>query len=215
MASKKAFVEFFFDYSCPWSYLAFLRLTEAATRTGTAIKWRPIVLDTLLEQANPDQPVCREPSDPRKAAYEVDDIEAWSDYVGITINRPDGWPVDSGLAAVGGVIADQQGKNKAFSDAVFSAYFGSGTDISDAAVLAGLAESAGLERRAFERALANTANHQMVGAHSEDLLRRGGFGAPTMFVGQQMFFGNDRMPLVEFALGQSSGRQFVMPGQHG
>ena len=215
MALEKAIVEFYFDYSCPWSYLAFVRLNEAAKRTGSAIEWRPIVLDTLLEQACPGRPVSRAPADPRKAAYEANDIEAWSDYVGVTINRPDGWPVDSGLAAAGGVIADQQGKIRAFSDAVFSTYFESGTDIADAAVLAGLAVSAGLERRAFERGLADTANHQNVDAHTEELLKRGGFGAPTMFVGQQMFFGNDRMPLVEFALGQSSGRQFVMPGQHG
>jgi len=210
-----ALVEFYFDYSCPWSYLAFMRLTEATTRTGSTIGWRPMVLDKLLEQANPGRPVAREPANPRKAAYQAQDIEAWSDFVGITINRPDGWPVDSRLAAAGGLSADQQGQIKAFSDAVFGAYFGSGADIADAAVLAGLAEAAGLDRGAFERSLAEPSLAEHVAANTDTLLKRGGFGAPTMFVGEQMFFGNDRMPLVEFALGQSSDRSFVMPGQHG
>lgn len=210
-----ALVEFYFDYSCPWSYFAFIRLTEAAKRTGSDIRWRPIVLDQLLEHANPGRPVSREPGDPRRAAYQVNDIEAWADYVGVTINRPEGWPVDSGLAAIGGVIADQQEQIEAFSDVVFSAYFGSSRDIANPAVLAELAAVAGLERGFFERELVNPDHDESVAANIDRLLKRGGFGAPTMFVKEQMFFGNDRMPLVEFALGQSSGREFVMPGQHG
>ncbi|MAF84290.1 MAG: 2-hydroxychromene-2-carboxylate isomerase [Gammaproteobacteria bacterium] len=210
-----ASVEFYFDYSCPWSYFAFIRLTEAAKRTGSDILWRPIVLDRLLEQVNPGQPVSREPGDPRRAAYQAQDIEAWADYVGITMNRPDEWPADSGLAAIGAVIADQQGQVAAFSDAVFSAYFGPNRDIADPVVLAELAAVAGLERDAFEQELANPDHGESVAANTDRLFKRGGFGAPTLFVDEQMFFGNDRLPLVEFALGQRSDRKFVMPGQHG
>jgi 2-hydroxychromene-2-carboxylate isomerase len=98
---------------------------------------------------------------------------------------------------------------------VFSAYFGAGADIADISVLSDLAEQAGLERQSFEQALIATSVVEGVDANIQLLLRRGGFGVPTMFVGDDMFFGSDRMPLVEFALGQSSGREFVMPGQHG
>jgi len=208
-------VDFYFDYSCPWSYLAFVRLTETATRTGADIRWRPIVLNELLEQVSPGQPASRVPTDPRKLEYEAQDIDAWSDYVGVRISQPDDWPIDPRLAAAGGMIADQQGKTGAFSDAVFSAYFGLGKDIADVAVLAGLAEVAGLDRSAFECALTDTTHAQSVTENANTLLSRGGFGAPTMFVGKQMFFGSDRMPLVEFALGQSSGKSFILPGQHG
>ena len=210
-----ASVEFYFDYSCPWSYLAFMRLSEVAKRTGADILWRPMLVDRLLERVNPGQPVAREPGDPRRLAYQAQDIEAWADYVGVTINRPDGWPVDSGLAAIGGLIADQQGQVAAYSDAVFSAYFGPNRQIGDPVVLAELAAAAGLERDAFRQELANPEHAQNVAANTDRLLKRGGFGAPTLFVDELMFFGNDRMPLVEFALGQRSDRKFVMPGQHG
>jgi 2-hydroxychromene-2-carboxylate isomerase len=210
-----ASVEFYFDYSCPWSYLACMRLIETATRTGSSIEWRPIVVDTLLARAHPDHPVDREPLDPRKFAYEARDIEAWAHYVGVDINRPDDWPASAALAARGAVVAARQERIRAYSEAVFSAYFGSGADIADISVLSDLAEKAGLERQSFEQALIETGVVEGVDANIESLLRRGGFGAPTMFVGDDMFFGSDRMPLVEFALGQSSGREFVMPGQHG
>ncbi len=210
-----ASVEFYFDYSCPWSYLACVRLVEAATRTGSTIIWRPVVLEQVLEMASPGQAVAREPADSRKATYQIADIEAWADYVGIPINRPDDWPADSGLAAAGGVVADQMGLGKAYSEAVFSAYFGADRNIADAGVLADLAVDSGIERHVFERELAGAGCGEVIAGNIETLLKRGGFGAPTMFVGEHMFFGNDRMPLVEFALGQSSGREFVMPGQHG
>ena len=63
--------------------------------------------------------------------------------------------------------------------------------------------------------LSGTDSAAGVRANVDELIGRGGFGSPTLFVGDHMFFGNDRMPLVEFALGQASGRAFVMPGQHG
>jgi 2-hydroxychromene-2-carboxylate isomerase len=210
-----ASVEFYFDYSCPWSYLAFMRLIETATRTGSTIEWRPIVLDTLLARAHPDHPVDREPADSRKSAYEARDIEAWADYVGVEINRPAAWPASTALAARGAVVAARQERIKAYSAAVFSAYFGPGADIADISLLSDLAEKVGIERQSFEQALIDISVVEGVDANIKSLLSRGGFGAPTMFVGDDMFFGSDRMPLVEFALGQSSGREFVMPGQHG
>lgn len=210
-----ASVECYFDYTCPWSYLAFVRLSEAAKRTGSKVRWCPVVLDKVLELVNPGVSVVREPADPRKAAYQVSDLEAWADYVGIAIDRPAGWPADSSLAAAGGIVADRQGAIAAFTDAVFSAYFGMGRNVADPGVLTEIAVIAGLDRESFEEALNDELPANDVATNVNTLLERGGFGAPTMFVREQMFFGNDRMPLVEFALGQSSGRTFIMPGQHG
>lgn len=210
-----ASVEFYFDYSCPWSYLACMRLVETATRTGSAIEWRPVVLDELLARVGPDGSVRREPVEPRRADYEARDIEAWADYVGIEIDRPDDWPADAGLAARGGVVAAHQDRCRVFSEALFAAYFGKGANIADGEVLTGLAETAGLDPHSFAKEIKAAEVAAQVDAHVESLLARGGFGAPTLFVGDDMFFGSDRMPLVEFALCQRSGREFIMPGQHG
>ncbi len=210
-----AAVEFYFDYSCPWSYLASVRLIETATRTGTTIHWRPVVVQRLWDRMSPEHRPAREPVVPCKAAYAQQDLDAWADYIGIPITRPADWPADAGLAAIGGIIAGQHQRSRDYSDAVFSAYFGLGRDITDSAVLADLAGLAGLDREAFARALTEAAHAARVEANIDTLLERGGFGVPTMFVGERMFFGSDRMPLVEFALGQSSDRTFIMPGQHG
>ena len=207
-------VEFYFDFSCPWSYLAFVRLRETSKRMGAGIRWRPVRTDDILRQANPAHPAGREPREPRKSAYEALDIEAWADYIGVQINRPADWPVDPTLAASGLLLAARQGLAHEYCDAVFSAYFGLGRDISDQAVVLELAELAGLERGAAEAALTDPSVTQQLAANEAELLERGGFGTPTMFVGAQMFFGSDRMPLVEFALGQTSDLTFVMPGEH-
>ena len=80
---------------------------------------------------------------------------------------------------------------------------------------AGWPREAGLAVAAFDAALAAPATAERLAANAAELRSRGGFRSATMFVDEQMFCGNARMPLGEFALGQASGRRFVMPGSHG
>ena len=204
-------VDFYFDYSCPWSYLAFIRLREATMRTGSAIRYCPVRVEQILQRANPDNPVGREPSSPRKLEYAARDLETWADYVGVRLERPEDWPTDPARAAAALIAADQQGLAAEWSDAVFAAYFGLGRDIADPQVLGELADTVGLDPTALD---ANPATDVIVG-HEDRLLEQGGFGTPTMIIEDVLLFGNDRMPLVEFTLGQRSDMTFVMPGQHG
>ena len=207
-------VDFYFDYSCPWSYLGYTRLKETVKRLGANIEWRPVAVDQVVAHLNSEAPFSRVPADPAKSAYHAADLEAWSDYVGVTVHKPEGWPHDAGLALQGAVIAAAEGKCQAYSDAVFSAYFGFGRDISDQALLAELADSVDIDQSLFNAGLADSKTVAVIEANAQQLVARGGFGVPTMFVEDRMFFGNDRMPLVEFELGQTSGKTFVMPGQH-
>ena len=207
--------EFFFDYSCPWSYLAFIRLREAAQRTGSTILWRPILLDDLFQQINPGMRVNRMDSDPRRAAYQIKDIGDWARFCNVTIRLPDDFPVHAAPAACGAIIAERQRRIAAYSDRIFSAYFADGLDIGRLEPVVRIAEEAGLDTVAFRAQVEDPEILAQIRANSEMLINKGGFGTPTLFVGDDLYFGNDRMPLVEFALGQSSGRTFVMPGQHG
>lgn len=102
-----------------------------------------------------------------------------------------------------------------FSDEVFRACYAEGRNIGDQEVLLQIAERAGMERSVFEARQSDPASIDILAANAKQLVERGGFGVPTMLVGDDLYFGNDRMPLVEFALGQASGRRFVMPGEHG
>jgi 2-hydroxychromene-2-carboxylate isomerase len=208
-----AAVEFYFDYSCPWTCLAFTRLREAAMRTGSTIVWCPIRVDRVRHEINPEAAKSRQDPEPRKALYQAKDLNDWAIYCDLTIQIPDDWPPDTELALSGAVLANEAGLAAGYSEAIFRAYFAQRQDISQMETVCAIAESVGLT--AIASRLADAAPAQQVRANEAELLRKGGFGSPTMFVGEAMFFGNDRMPLVEYALGQASGRTFVMPGQHG
>lgn len=207
-------LDVYFDYSCPWSYLAFGRAREAAMRTGAEIRWRPVLADRIFEAANPQRLASRLAVDPRQAAYQQKDLTDWARFCSVSITLPEGWPVDSTLALCGTIAAFEHDLIVPYSNAVFTAYFTEAQDISQTAVLAEIAASAGLDAEAFEANIREPKALEQVLRNSSELVDRGGFGIPTMFVGDDMYFGNHSMPLVELALGQASGNTFIMPGEH-
>ncbi len=204
-------VEFFFDLSCPWTYLAAGRLHEAAVRTGAGIRWRPI----RLAEVDPQAVAERWPADAARRAHAERMLAAWADYCARPLRLPENWPAELSLATRGAVYAAATPAARAYVEAVWTAEFGRGeSPLSEAAVIA-LAQRVGLEAEGVRQALADPATDERLTANARELLARGGFASATMFVGEEMFQGNANMPLVEFALGQASGRRFVMPGQHG
>ena len=150
-----------------------------------------------------------------QAAYQEKDVSDWARFCGVSIALPEGCPVDSTLALCGAIAAIGDELLAADSNAVFIAYFTEAQDISQTAVLTKLATSCGLDAKAFEINLQDSKTLKQVLSNSSELVDRGGFGIPTMFVGDDMYFGNHSMPLVELALGQASENTFIMPGEHG
>jgi len=206
-------VEFFFDFSCPWSYLACTRVREVAMRTGAGIVWRPFALagldPRLAERAG------RLDSDPARAAWQLQDLADWAHYCDLPLNIPADWPRAAPKALGSALVAIDKGKAPAFITRTFAAAFGDGLDIDDEDVLSGIAQACDLASDEFLTALAAASIQSGLEANLAELQSRGGFRSATLFVGEQMFCGNSRMPLVEFALAQASDREFVMPGQHG
>ncbi len=200
-----ATVEFYFDFACPRSYLATVRLRETALRTGANIVWQPFDLKDLnLTKKSPQAS--------SQTSWKAADLQAWADYCGLQIRAPSSDALSPGQALLGAVYAASQGRAAAYVTGVYAALYGQADRTVE---LASVATAAGLDAAAFATALAAPEAARSVAANSAELESRGGFRSATMFVGEQMFCGNSRMPLVEFALAQSSGRQFVMPGQHG
>ena len=81
-------------------------------------------------------------------------------------------------------------------------------------MLTELANAQELDEAAFSAALEDPSTDQQIATNTEELVRRGGFGTPSVYVDDQLFFGNDRIPLVDWVLGPISDESFVMPGQH-
>ena len=203
-------VDFYFDYGCPWAYLGFHRLRETAMRVGAEIIYKPLILKDLIKSAGGGIQMS-----PAQEAYLETDLEAWSDFCGLPLNLPDSWPVDTTLAARTTLLAADHGKMLRFTQRIFSALYERGEDVSNVDALKAIAGEADIAPESIDAALQDSSVSERLTSNALELTDRGGFGVPTMFVDDQMFFGNDRMPLVEFALGQASGRRFVLPGQHG
>jgi 2-hydroxychromene-2-carboxylate isomerase len=207
-------VDFFFDLSCPWSYLALVRLRDATERNGARIEFRPICVDTLLATENPQLQQTRLSAIPAHAEWQRRDLQQWAEFWGLRLQLPAGWPFPAKSAAAAMCAAERLGKGMAFALAVFRACFGEGANIRTRATLLQCAADAGLQKDAFATELDAAENEQTVQANTLELIRRGGFGTPTMFVDDELFFGNDRVPLVEWTLGPIGDAEFVIPGQH-
>jgi 2-hydroxychromene-2-carboxylate isomerase len=196
-----ATLEFFFDCSSPWTYLAFDRIEALAAETGATLVWKPILVGGVFNAVNPSVYESRAKPVPAKARYYAKDLGDWVRRSGLRIGTPKPFPVNSVKAMRGAFFALDAGRVAPYARAVFEAYWGEGRDVSQDEVLADVVARVGLEREAFFAAIASPALKERLRATTDELVARGGFGSPTMFVdGDDMYFGNDRLVLVREAL---------------
>jgi len=196
-------LEFFFDCSSPWTYLGFERIQPIARETGAELVWRPILVGGVFNAVNGSVYEQRKNagSVPAKARYYGKDLQDWARLVGIRIGSPKPFPVNSVKAMRGCFVAEEAGKLPEFARAVFRAYWSDERDVSQDAELAAIVDAVGLPREAFFAKIGAPEYKDRLRANTDELIARGGFGSPTLFVdGDDMYFGNDRMELVREAL---------------
>jgi 2-hydroxychromene-2-carboxylate isomerase len=194
-------LEFFFDCSSPWTYLAFVRVHDVVARTAAQIVWKPILVGGVFNAVNQEVYERRAKPEPRKTAYYLKDLQDWARHAGVTIGQPPVFPVNSVKAMRGALVALDEGRLVPYARAVFEAYWGKLEDISQPAVLSRIAAEVGLEPATFLARIDTAQVKDRLRANTDELIARGGFGSPTMFVDENdMYFGNDRLPLVEAAL---------------
>lgn len=194
-------LDFYFDCSSPWTYLAFHAIQPLAADMAAEIVWKPILVGGVFNAVNQTVYESRAKPNPRKQAYMLQDLAAWARLYGLDIVFPPKvFPVNSVKCMRGAFVALDEGKLVPYATAVFEAYWGNDLDIAQEAVLADVATHAGLERQRFFSGIETDSCKARLRTNTDELIARGGFGSPTIFVGDQMFFGNDRMPLIEAAL---------------
>jgi 2-hydroxychromene-2-carboxylate isomerase len=194
-------LEFFFDVSSPWTYLAFTRIHDIVARTKAEIVWKPILVGGVFNAVNKDVYERRANPDPRKASYSGKDLQDWARLAGIEIGRPAVFPVRAVAAMRAVVAAGELGALVPLSRALFEAYWGDLKDIGQIDILKEVITSAGLDPETILKRAQAADVKDKLRANTEEVIARGGFGSPTMFVnGDDMYFGNDRLPLVEAAL---------------
>ena len=195
-------LEFFFDCSSPWTYLAFEGVQKLKERIDFTIVWRPILVGGVFNQVNPSVYENRAKPVPAKARYYQKDLQDWARYVGITLGQPPVFPVNSVKAMRGAFVAIEHGCLEAYARRVFHRYWGDLADISQDDVLSGIVSACGLPVEEFFAKIGAATYKDRLRINTEELINRGGFGSPTMFLdGDDMYFGNDRLALIESRLG--------------
>ena len=194
---KSNCIEFYFDCSSPWTYLAFVEILPLSQRQNVEIIWKPILVGGIFNSVNQDVYQFRENPNPLKLEYSGNDLNLWAKHREINISKPKIFPVNSVKAMRGCLFAMQQNCLPLFAQKVFEAYWGRGLDISDEAILVKIAEEAGLLPQDFKQYIYSQEAKDLLMSNSAHLIEKKGFGSPTFFYRDQIFFGNDRLHLLE------------------
>lgn len=211
--SGRPLIEFFYCAACPSSYLACVRLREVAIRTGATLAYRPVVA-AWLPAADHSRGVAASTRD-AAARYALKDLADWARFCGITLALPQPSAFAAEWVQRGAIVASNARCGRAYAEAAFAAHFGAGHDLSERAAVLALAAHCGLEARTLAAGLDSADTRAALVDNGAELLRRGGFATPTMFLGADMFVGHERVPLLEWAVMRNSDRPFIAPGEHG
>jgi 2-hydroxychromene-2-carboxylate isomerase len=191
-------LEFFFDYGSPYSYLANSRLPELAERTGTELSYRPMLLGGVFKATGNSSPAV-DPCE-AKRAYGGLELRRWVTHLGVPFRANPHFPINTLLLMRTAVAAQHAGVFEPFHRAIYPAFWAEGENLGEPEVLTRVLEKAGLDARALLEGASDPAVRAELRATTEEAVARGAFGAPTFFVGDEMFFGNDRLDFVERAL---------------
>ena len=194
---KSSYIEFYFDCSSPWTYLAFVEILPLSQRQNVEIIWKPILVGGVFNSVNQDVYQFRENPNALKLEYAANDLNLWAKHRDINISKPKIFPVNSVKAMRGCLFAMQQNCLPLFAQKVFDAYWQRGFDISDEAIILQIAEEVGLSQQDFKQYIYSQEAKDLLMSNSAQLIKKKGFGSPTFFYRDQMFFGNDRLHLLE------------------
>ena len=201
-------VEFFFDCSSPWTYLAFEGIGPLCRRLGAKLSYRPILVGGVFNAVNRELYDLRANQNPRKAQYyQEKDLQDWARIYGVQITFPPPvFPVNSAKAMRGALLFLGDSETlEAYCRKVFHAYWGDLQDIAQVSVLReifrSLGERTAIDVDSFAAQIQGESCRRALRQNTEELVVRGGFGSPTMFLNaNDMYFGNDRLPLLESAI---------------
>lgn len=199
-------LEFFFDCSSPWTYFAFTRIIPLAEELGIPIVWRPILVGGVFNAVNQELYAQREAmfsgENKRRLDYFIKDLNDWAHFCGLNIRMPAGHPLSSVKAMRGAYFAQEHDLLVPYAQKVFEMYWSSETpDISDDDVLRAICNQAGLNADDFLHAITQQQYKDQLRAATDEVIERGAYGSPTLFINDDdMYFGNDRLPLVEMKL---------------
>ncbi len=191
-------IEFFFDFGSPTTYLAHTQLPRIAQEAGAQLVYRPMLLGGVFKATGNASPV----SVPAKGRWMGQDIALWARRYGVPFAFNPHFPINT-LTLMRGAVGlqlRQPGSFQRYADAVFHAMWVAPRNLGDATELAAVLAATGFDAADFTALVADAEVKARLVANTDASVARGVFGAPTCFVGEQMFFGQDRLDFVQQAL---------------
>ena len=188
-------IDFYFDFSSPYSYIASEWIEALAARHGRRVHWKAILLGATFQAAELKSPV----SYPLKREYSLRDFERSARFAGVPLALPKKFPIPTQNAAriFWALRADDVGRATAWARHGLRALFARGVDLSDAAALEALAQEFGLAPGVAEAMWSDPQWKLQLKATNDAAIAAGIFGAPTFVVDGEPFWGNDRRDQLE------------------
>jgi 2-hydroxychromene-2-carboxylate isomerase len=190
-------VEFFFDFGSPTAYLAYKRLPQIARDTGADIVWRPMLLGGVFKSTGNASPVMV----PAKGAYMFKDMARFAKKFAVPLAMNPHFPINTLplMRIAAGLVGDA--RFAPFVEAAYNAMWAQPRNMGDPDEIRATLNQAGLDGAALLALAEDPAAKDRLKTNTEEAVSRGAFGAPTFFVGEEMFFGQDRLEFVAEALG--------------
>jgi len=193
-------VEFFFSPASRYSYLAASQVEDLENETGCRVDWRPVHGPTLRALRGADPFAGTPVSGQYDWAYRRRDAEAWAESYGIRFREPPTHTFDFEIVARAATAAKRLGRAADYGWRITETIYGSDVWPVDEGACVRVAEELGIDAAEFRRALADPQTPRELADTAAEAHRRGAFGVPTFFVGDGMFWGNDRLVLVKRAV---------------
>lgn len=195
--------QFLFDFGGPNSYLAHKMLPDLCARTDAEAVYVPILLGGLFKLTNNQAPLMRYADTPAKRNYEMLEFNRFVKTHALPFKMNPRFPINSLHLMRGAIAAQHLDCFAPYVDAVMAAMWEDSADMSDAVVVATVLDAAGLDSAALLAKADDPAVKAELVANTEDAAKRGAFGVPTFFVGEDMFWGKERLGQLDIALTQS------------
>lgn len=194
-------IEFYYDLVSPFSYLAQTQIGRIRDETGAEVVWRPMLLGAVHKLTGNSAPI----SVPAKGRYSFKDIHRWAALYGAPLDFPKSFPFRTVTTMRAAVFCETLGKLEDFTREAFRVYWEEGNppdglEADESEHISEVARRIGAEPQEVLEGASEQSVKNKLKEETERAVERGVFGAPAFFVGEEMFWGNDRLHFVEAAL---------------